>query len=621
MAFKMKNLHPPEDCSIFETDDFKQTRRAIIFPIFVNNTNEKNQNLKVSSYFLDSYLPGLINNVSCVVNDLGVGNGDLSYKVAQYLHGKCENNIINYYGIDQIESFAQLTKSKLSTLDFVNNTIIHGNCFSDDIDKLATKPTLLIASQVLFYLNEADFNNFINMVIQRLGLVAIIITQADGSFLNKIGKNYDNSNKQVDTESKLEQTLNQHKLKINHIKILYDSSIYLPSNLSLLYLKEIAQANFDSLKTSSESFKIRALLEFVAGTPLERLACLNKTKLDYFIEDINNHLKLNQGQIKFWNYMSITVPTEHMNQSSMQQEWLKIQNLTLSGNLKAFEAAIKESNYDIALAISRQGLTSCALNYYKESFSTQILQLIRALFWHELSLSEIKEVLKFFNIQTNNFAQYQNYSSFELLRMQEVKDHYNIIYPKITGISTKANNFRTWVFDANYTFSSIALYPFLYEFFWSFHLITPFLIITAPFISSLLTLNMIIMFTYFYKQYFNTGSTAIDFIQGDNFLLQIYLYDQNNYPRLILQDHQWQNALHKAIIQDDYLKIINLLSCSNNLVQNMINTYDINGFFPLHYASMKNQKKIVQILLEKTLTLIQKPRYLHWIISLTPYSY
>ena len=586
-------------CSAFDTEDFRKTRREITFPVFVNKTDEKNQTIKVLSTFLDNYLPGLINNISCSVVDLGVGSGDLSYKVANYIHGKCDNVNVSYYGIDKIESFVNLTRSKLSTLGFVNDTIIHGSCFSDDIDRLAKNPVLLIASQVVFYLNQTYFNSFIERVVQKMGLVAIVIAQANGSFLNKIGSIYDNSTKQVETEKRVEDAFQKHNLTLNHIKILYSTVIHFLPTITYNQLMEIALADFNRLPSNSLEFQTRALLEFVAGTPLERLTCLDPSLLSNFIGDIYTHLTLNGGNIRFWNYMSITVPKDNMNQEAMQNEWRKIQNFTLSGDLKSFDAAIQEGNYEIALAISRQGLMTCELNYYTTHLGREILDKITSFMWYGISLSEEKELLKLMHIETDARAKHRNYISYELLKMQEIKYNYTVLTPERTSFTSNSESFRIWVSKTDMTLALLAPYPLLHEFVWSITLIIPFIIISDPITQSQLACSMLMMLSSFWKKHFDASSSALHFIKGDDFLLQLYLYNKKHYHTLTFQDNEGQTALHKAIINEDNEKTLKLLSCSNPVVEKIVNIVDIKGRYPLHYAVIMNNRKIVEFLLAK----------------------
>ncbi|MEK6734489.1 MAG: hypothetical protein AABY27_05210 [Pseudomonadota bacterium] len=90
------------NCTKYDSEDFRRARREKTFPVFINNTDEKDQTIKV----FNNSLSGLIYNLTSItVSDVGVGEGYLSEKVADFINGTCSNTNITYYGMDKIEGF------------------------------------------------------------------------------------------------------------------------------------------------------------------------------------------------------------------------------------------------------------------------------------------------------------------------------------------------------------------------------------------------------------------------------------------------------------------------------------------------------------------------------------
>lgn len=585
--------------------EFKKSRRLITFPVFSNATDEKNQTIKVIGAFLNDYLPNLISNITtCNVVDLGFGNGDLPYKVANYMNATCNQKVI-YEGIEDLKDFVMETNSRLSTLSYVDGKLIQGDCFGDDIDKLVNNPVLLIASQVIFYLD--DVNDFIQRLVQKTGLVAIIIAQADGSYLNKIGQAYGNLKKKTGTEIPVEDALATYT-SFHHIKILYSSMIFFSANLTYDKLLELASKRFEDLEQNSQDFKIRSLLEFIAGGKLEYLNCTGK--LEHFIADIIFSLKNNKDNIKYWNYMTITVPKPNMSPEGMQVVWNKVQKLKLSGDVIAFEDAIKEGNYEIAYTLFKQGIVTCELRNYSYNSLTEVSNIIQSYVRYELRLSSgWPDLFKFLGYDLDERIKFRDYISPEVLYMQSIKYKYSVIYG-ISNETDKINSIvksegllsRKWLSNKvewmSGFASSIVFYPAFFELGCAFPLAL-ILMNSDRVTQQELGLGLIFMYNSFWKKFFYTSNSAIHYIKGDDFLLQLYLFEENNYDSLRFQNSEGQTALHKAILTNDSIKVNNLLSCSKSTVDSIIHIKDVRGRLPLHDAVEYGNLKTSIILVEK----------------------
>ena len=329
--------------------DLNNTRRDSTFPTFVKRTNEKDQTTQIAATFMGEILPKLMD--ACTVLDVGMGEGDLSAKVASYMNGTCEN--VYYEGIDQSQSLLKASEKKLITIGIKNYRLIVGDCFGEDIDRLMTHPTLLIASQVLFY--APDIKQFIDKVIEKLGLVALIIGQANNSFLNVMNKKYGLTYKKTDTETTVDGIFKGFS-NINSFKVLYSATIEFPIHIDLLKaFSRVLEVPMTSLIaiTNPEEREARELLEFIAGAPLEHVEYCGKR--DAFLKDVAEHLSNTGGHIQFWNFMSIVVPTpEVKNQLEKQQMFM---------NCRAFLDANISGNHLMKVEILRQGIWL----YYDES--------------------------------------------------------------------------------------------------------------------------------------------------------------------------------------------------------------------------------------------------------------
>lgn len=582
--------------------EYARARREKVFSVFTSNTDSKNYTVKVAGAFLDNYLPGLIDHLSnCDIVDLGTGNGYLSQKTAEYMHGKCIDKIINYQGIEARENSVDQTISKLKTLDYVNGKIIQGDCFGSEVDQLVNQPVLLIASHVVYYLKDLSLNEFIDKIFNKMGLVSIIIAQAEGSVLNKVIGAYAGAK---GTENYVEVAISTHNVNFSHIKILYSSTIIFPKKISQEKLLSLAQADFEALERQEQ--EIRSLLEFSAGISIEELFCSDSEKLAHLISDLYTNMQLNEGNICFWSYMQITVPKDKMNQESMKLEMAKINDLMLSGNITSFERAIAGGDYEIAIELHKQGVMSCKIHQISYSYITEIFKMIDSYLRYELRLSSgWPEILGyFFNLDER--TQFRDYSSPELLRIQNIKYNYLVTYglpnPAIKAnnlVESEGSSFRAW---AGNSLTNLASYPFLYEFAASFILFAAsFKIIPSSFARNGLSLGMLMVYNSFWSKFFYTSNSAIHYIKGDDFLFQLYLLNKTNLESLRFQNSEGQTALHKAILSKDTTKIHNLLSCDNSIVNNIINIKDSRGKIPLHNAIEADMgDNIIEILIEKS---------------------
>ena len=586
-----------------EYQEYARARREKVFSIFTNNTNSKNYTVTVASAFLDSYLPGLITHLSCNIVDLGTGNGYLSQQVAEYMHGKCVNKIITYEGIETRENFVNETKIRLRTLDYVDGKIIQGNCFGGKIDELANKSVLLIASHVIYYRGNLTISELIDKIFKKMALVSIIIAQAEGSVLNKVIKAYAGHE---GTEAPVEEAISAHNF--SHIKILYSSLIYFPNDITYQKLINLAQADFEQLE--GKDLEIRGLLEFSAGLSIEELFCSNEEKLAHLIGDIYTNIALNSGNIKFWNYAQITVPKDKMSQEGMKLQMDKINNLALSGNITSFKSAIQGGDYEIAIALHKQGFMIS--HNYSYSFVNEALSIIKSYIRYELKLSAgWPELFRYFYIDLDERIKFRNYSSPEILRMQNIKYNYSVIYGlpnpvlKVNNlVKSEGSLFREWITKGKWSIlASLVSYPLIYEFSTSSILLaSSYLIIPSDLTKNGLSLGMIMVYNSFWKKFFYTSNSAIHYIKGDDFLFQLYLYDETNLDSLKFKNSEGQTALHKAILNKDIDKINILLSCSDSL--NIVNIQDSKGKLPLHNAIEAGiNDEVIKILIERSTNL------------------
>lgn len=329
-------------------DQIKKERGDSTFYTFVQNTNEKKQTEQIFSSFLNDYsikFTKLLQSVSVV--DLGVGEGTLSSSMARYLKAQCEE--LTYEGIDKSSNFTELTTQKFLTLDVKDHKFIVGDIFGGDVDKLIDHPTLLIASQVVFY--APDIGEFIDLIIKKMGAIAFVIGQADHSFLNIISKNYAGADLQKDVETKVTDALKTHVSEANFVNILYSSSIDFPKIESL---KEVAYSCFDCFDNPKKLIA-RKLLEFMSGVPLEQIEY--EGKLDEFIESVTNHTIRIDGNIQFWNFMQIIVPRGHDQENQLNKTVQAIYTEKFSGKYTELGKAVLEGRENIIKSMLQTGIS------------------------------------------------------------------------------------------------------------------------------------------------------------------------------------------------------------------------------------------------------------------------
>lgn len=645
----MSNSIEKENCSQYDTSEFRGNRRSVTFPVFANKTDEKAQTIKITTSFLNSDISGLIANISSSyfshdIVDLGSGSGELAYLVSQYMGGTFKaHNIsrnVTYFAMDKEIELVNKSKSKLATLEFLNHTIIQGDCFSKQVDQLIEKPMLLIASQMIYYADEAALNRFIDLVAQKTGRVTIVIAQANGSFLNKMGPTYDSSKKIDTTEPRVTDGFAKYNISLHHIKLYYSSRIFFPNNISYEKLVEISLPKFENLKNIADQ-ETRCLIEFIAGTSIERLICMDKNKFYHFLEDLYNHLKLNNFELKFWNYAFFTVPHEFMSMEKMNSEFKKLSTLHLSGNTSSFLDAINEGNYEVSYAIYKQGVMSCQLrdHVYKP---ISLYNHIKSLIKYELRLKQgWKEFLELFDINLNDNAEYTNYNSTELFKMQSTKYNYNLIYgiPNLADnishiYSPNGNNIREWYINKIFEDLSVlqfinsnkfvlnSLSTILFEFIPSLILALPTILLSYNYpnqVSSAATSSSLLMiYCSFWKKYFLSSNMDIHYIKGNEFYLQLYLSNQSNYESLRFKNSDGETALHKSLISQDIEKAANLLSCSSDIVKNIIQIKDNQGKLPIHYASEYGNLEILESILlrDGDINALAKQSYISYFFDL-----
>lgn len=358
-------------------------RRPDTFSTFINNTNEKQQSLKVSTTFLDNYIDEFsifINKFSVV--DYGVGEGNFSYNMAKYLNAKYTEVI--YEGIDISPELIASTTSKFLTLELKDYKFIVGDIFGEDVDKLIKHPTLLIASQVVFY--AKDISKFINQIITHMGAVAFVMGQSDHSYLNKMSLNYAQQHKQKNVETKVGDYLKAYTPEINSVNVLYSSYIDLPE---LEDLREVAYGCFDCFNDPKKLIA-RKLLEFsTGGTTLEYIQYNNK--LEDFIANVSSHISRRSGKIYFWNFLRVIVPNEYNSQTQLERNVQFIYTQKLSGGYTELGNAILEANENIVRDILKSGVVITDIKQkHKVPFWKKILFYSR--FAPILSMIEDKDI-------------------------------------------------------------------------------------------------------------------------------------------------------------------------------------------------------------------------------------
>lgn len=604
----------PINCSEFDTKKFRGERRAKTFPIFANKTDEKEQTIKLTTGFLNHDLTGLIANISsgyysADVVDAGIGSGELAHRVASYLSANFQvyniSRNISYIGIDKEIELVEKSKSKLVTIERTNSYVIQGDCFGGDLEKIIDRPMLIIASQMIFYASEKELDNFIDLVAKRTGRLSIVIAQASGSFLNKMVPTYDGSGKIDNTESMVEKGLTKN-FNLSHIKLYYSSRIYFPKNISYEELIALSIPRFEEL--SEEDQQIRSLIEFTGGTSMEKLYyCLGKNKFNHFIGDLYNHLSNNNFEIKFWNYAFFTVPSEHMSNKSLGELFDKLSMLYLSGNLTSFEDAINESNYEVSYSIFKQGFRSSRLveySYLPESFYNVFSRIFKYYLRFEENWQLYAEL---FNFSLDDNIKYTNYTSAEILKMKNIKYNYSIEY----GIKNPVDNQRAYSAAEGDYFHNYLAKKLIGDMLCDFSNVTQKMIsyslssllyiglssmVLFPVIISVredpkifrlafkLTGSLSTMFYSFFKKHYHVCNAAIHYIKGDEYFLQIYLFNPNNYDSLKLKNSNGETALHRAVISNDTQKVLNLMSASKSVVNVIANIKNYEGKLPLHLA-------------------------------------
>jgi ankyrin repeat protein len=438
-----------------------------------------------------------------------------------------------------------------------------------------------------------------------MGLVAIVIAQADGSILNKFSQSYANYNisnegKLINTEVVLENSLSRYK-DFHHIKVFYNSIIQFPPNIKYDQLMKIALAEFDSFEKGARDYNIRCLLEFSAGTPLEYLNCTNQTSS--FIGDIYTHILLNGGNLSFWNYLTITVPIENMNEEQMGIEFNKIKKLYLSGNVTSFESAINEGNYEISLSLIKQGLVSCELQNYEYKQSNLLLNSAKEFLKFNLRIELLlPEFLKYlFNFDSNEHASVRSFNSSIIKTMQVTKYNYTVNSDLVEKLLNERNEVASSGKSAREFLSeyiSFSSLPLLTELAFSSCLLAPFFIIKGP-LNSILALSLNAQYINFYKKFLFASDSVANYIKGDEFIWQMYLFDKYNYDSLMSSNSEKQNILHTSILSNDIEKAHSLLACDAKIVDNIVNFYDVKRYLPLHYACENGDLRITKALILK----------------------
>lgn len=578
--------------------DHTSERRDNTFTAFRNNTDEKNQTIKITKTFLDDYLPPLIHNLTITVQDWGVGDGDLSGKIAVLM--KSYSNDIVYEGIDRSMQFVNSTTSNLFTLGFRNNTITLGSIFGGEIDNLSKNPTLLIASQVLYY--AKDINNFVEMITKKMGFVAIIIGQATGSFLDHVGMEYDKTTgKFTEGEEKIDEAVKK-QTNFNSLKIIYNSGINFPKNISFEELRNISLGNYSEL--TGQRAHIRNLLEFTGGS-MERLIC--EESLENFLKDFQTQLSISGGNINFWNFISIIVPASKGSVEELTLKLRNIEKLLLSGNITSFESAIKEGNYEIIMTLFNQGLVTCSLHDYKYSLQKDITEKLLSLFFYELRLSfGYQSFAKFFfDYELDERVEYRSYYHPAIHRIQNIK--YNFKLPNET--TDKLNKEPNGVIadGQKYSESNSFKNKWLHnEFICSALLIIPPILIGDTVTTTQISLSMILMYYNIYEKFIFTSSNAINKMDGGTLLFQLFLFEKHKLDSLKFQNSMGQTPLHLAILTNDTDKAFKLLCCNSTLVNDLINIKDIYGKLPIHYAAEHNNINIAEIILKNETTVNQE---------------
>ena len=576
--------------------DHTSQRREKTFTAFRDNTDEKNQTFKITKEFLGGYLPPLIHNLTITVQDWGVGDGHLSGKIAVLMQNYTNNSNISvkeikYEGIDRSIQFVQNTTNRLFSLGIKNNNIVLGNIFGGGIDKLSKNPTLLIASHVLYY--TKDIKKFVENITKQMGFIAIVIGQASGSFVDYTGIVYDNTTgKSTGADKKMDAALDEQN-KFNSIKIIYNSVLDFPKNVSFEELKKISTSNFDDLE--GRDAHIRYLLEFTGGS-MERLIC--EGSLENFLQDVQTQLNNTGGNINCWNFISIIVPEDKLSIEELTGKLREMEKLILSGNITSFESAIKEGNYEIIYTLFNQGLVTCRLRDYKYNLQKDIIDSLFAFFLYELRLSHgYQTVANLFNYELDPHANFRNYTHPAIHRMKSIKYNFNMAFEdKITkepdSISSPGRKYSE-SFDNQW---------FHNQYICTALLIIPPIIIDDRTTRTLLSLSMTLMYYNLYQRFIFTSENAVNAIDGEALLFQLFLFEEENIGSLKPQDSMGRTSLHHAIIANDTSKAYKLLCCDLALVNDLIRTKDINGKLPIHYASELNNMEIVEILLKKDIS-------------------
>lgn len=584
---------PIESCPIDPTQieifyrQVNNDRRANNFETFVGSTNEKQQTSDITSTLLENYIfkvNEFLQSISVV--DLGVGQGTLSSKVATSLKGQC--NELSYDGIDREAKFIDKNRKIFLTLEIKESKFIVGDCFGGDVDQLVDHPTILIASQVVFY--APDVGNFIDLIVRKMGAVAFVIGQTNPSFLNKMSKQYAGTHKQKDVESKVEKSLINHSEKILSSNILYSSYIDFPK---IKDLEEIAYDCYDCI-TDPNKRKARELMESMCGTPLEYIEY--KNKLDSYMGDLQAHLAKMNGQGIFWNFMQVIIPNEGDNNQKLQDAVKVIYSQKFSGNLIEPNKAIIEGNVEALRDILKSGMIIPEISDPKSI----------TLFEKFLLSTRLYPILLFFREDTKFTSDRKEHITRALegydrdiseLLWDNVEDNtyetnIKIIYHEIEKIAS---------YTSQEALKSTAAYPFLLrgiadifrlvfvsvranDIFMKFDLYRHQLLVISCFYMNLYTIYM-----HSNTDFVVAHSLAID---GRTRIFTKFLpYIKNS---LNTQSGTGKTALHYALENNNTEIAKLILSCN----ETRIDIRDNKGYLALHYAANTGNIKIIKYFIE-----------------------
>lgn len=284
------------------------SRTSTWFAAFVEATTEKQETASVLKRLISIFVSKLketnIRDIPCSVMDIGVGEGTLAKEIALTLQNHCLR--VDYKGIDIDSNFVKQTQAKLDFVKIEKHSIIHGNCFGNDLGQLPNNPSLVIVSHVAYY--TGDVKKFITSLIKKINhnTILIFIHAPTVSEHMKLRTKY-GAKISTDIPKLIQEAIKEEQKPILSLwNFLFTSFIEFPINSEAI--SRIANAAYESLKDKHKEFKARNLLEFVIQRKTEELR--KELTLHDYVQHMTKTLFDEVNKLHIWTNMQIVIPRD-----------------------------------------------------------------------------------------------------------------------------------------------------------------------------------------------------------------------------------------------------------------------------------------------------------------------